>query len=262
LLEVFDEQNIKVAETRTSLNISNLITRPEALGPGVLYGNLIEELSNPNPQFQWFSQASKFEFALYPVLPGQSSQEEVLLNRPVFVKKEITSSSLLYPPSAELLENGQVYAWQVKGYFYTAKGVELLPSNVFWFKFIKQKSTIIKPGSIKISPLFTEVGTHQKVKFSAEVYDKDQKFVGIADGSIPGLNIKWKIVPEGKAQISKDGLFESGSMPTAVAVIAEVNGVNEYATVIIKTQSEAVENKKLQLIDGLFGLPTSENKKR
>ncbi len=253
ILDLFDERGVKVGGAEASQVIVNLSTRPELIMPGGLFGQPQSIISNQNPQFQWFSQASKFDFALYPVLPNQSSQEEVLLNRPILMKEGLVTNSMVYPSSAEVLIDGQLYAWQVKARYNTTKGEDVLMSDVFWFKYSKNQNQDIVTESIRISPSYCEVPTGLKVQFSLEAIAN----TGARRLDLTGRDrnqVQMRLVPEGKGNIDANGIFTAGSFPGPVALVVEFAGITEYATIMVKDRND----KSLPtpgVLDKLLGLP-------
>jgi hypothetical protein len=60
-------------------------------------------------------------------------------NTPVFEKLDFTTAftgmhNFLYPPSAELLQHGQSYCWQVEAVVLTSSGEYVFPGEIFCFE--------------------------------------------------------------------------------------------------------------------------------
>ncbi len=107
--------------------------------PGGPFGASLPLESTLLPQFQWESRATTFNFRLCPVLPGDGSGEEVMENQPVFEDLEFDTGfmgthSYLYPPSAEVLDHGRSYCWQVEAVVFTSSGDILFPSEIYCFE--------------------------------------------------------------------------------------------------------------------------------
>lgn len=76
-------------------------------------------LSAPS-QFSWLPPAPKdifqelsYDLTLTEVMPGQSPQEAILYNNPLYVKSKTQALFDYYPSSFSSLETGKTYAWQV-----------------------------------------------------------------------------------------------------------------------------------------------------
>ncbi len=255
VLELFDERGIKVGGAEASQVIVNLATRPELIMPGTLFGQQQTIISTPNPQFQWFSQASKFDFALYPVLPNQFSQEEVLLNRPIYAKEGLVTTSMVYPSSAEVLTDGQTYAWQVKARYASSRGEEVLVSDVFWFKYTKNLNQDLVTEALRITPSYTEVLIGSKVQFVLEAVAS----TGSRKLDLLGKDrnqVQLRLIPENKGSVDALGVFTAGSAPGPLALVVEFAGQTEYATILIKgNTNQKTDTIGAGMLDKLLGLP-------
>lgn len=125
---------------------------PESLGDG---GTGHVTVENPSPPrltsppdggkvtaktftFGWtsvgnFSGRVSYELILAEVLPGQSKEEALRSNRPWYQNRNLTATMLQYPLSAEPLETGKSYAWQVRAYLEDER-YPSLASEVWGFK--------------------------------------------------------------------------------------------------------------------------------
>jgi len=73
------------------------------------------------PQFVWAPPVPRpsgrvtFGLKLVQLLPGQTKEEAMSVNLPWFEKRDMVGTSLVYPSSAQALESGEDFAWQVTG---------------------------------------------------------------------------------------------------------------------------------------------------
>ncbi len=107
--------------------------------PGGPFATSLPLESSLLPQFQWESRAGRFSFRLCPVLPGDASGEEAMENQPVYEDLDFSTGftgthSYLYPPSAEVLDHGRSYCWQVEAIVYTSSGELRFPSEIYCFE--------------------------------------------------------------------------------------------------------------------------------
>ncbi len=72
------------------------------------------------PMFQWIPPAPltmfsdlNYDFILAEVIKGQSINEAIQKNTPIYYQNTIKTMFLAYPSSAKSLEEGKTYAWQV-----------------------------------------------------------------------------------------------------------------------------------------------------
>lgn len=73
-----------------------------------IYPSLIWQNSYPIE-----SAVSQFQITVVSILSGQSSDDAILSNTPVFMKSNLSSYTVQYPFDADKLEAGKAYAWQV-----------------------------------------------------------------------------------------------------------------------------------------------------
>jgi hypothetical protein len=129
---ILTENGTEVARSTGEVNVTNP-RNIELIAPGDTFGGRLPRVTNPFPQFQWVSLASQFRFVLCPVLPGDTSGEEVMENQPVF--HTITGlNNLAYPASAEQLANNHRYCWQVTSIIDASGGPFEVPSDIFCFR--------------------------------------------------------------------------------------------------------------------------------
>jgi len=246
LVEVFDENNNKLAEDDVTDYISNDISDIEIIGPGNELEFSPEVIPTFYPYFQWFSQASTFDISVFEVLQGQKTIDEISNNIPYFQQKSISNKSLIYPVSAQKLEAGKTYAWMVKAYFFTPSGEKNIISDMFWFNVSDKNNNDIRVITVEIIPEAVSIPITEKIKFNAFGYD-DQ------DTKIP-LNCSWRVIPEEGGTINQNGEFTAGKQPRPVAVVAEYYGVKAYATVNILWE---INNQFFDigtLFDQIFGI--------
>lgn len=133
-------------DTGTQISICQLVihvTNPRTLDPilpGSTFGGMLPIEYAALPQFQWQSQATRFNFRICPVLPGDASGEEVMENEPIYANLDFESlfhgtHSFLYPLSAEALVPGESYCWQVEALVPTSGGEATFYSDILCFEF-------------------------------------------------------------------------------------------------------------------------------
>jgi hypothetical protein len=244
--DLFNEEN-KILLTIEDKNIvENVIARPELIYPGSEFSSKPEPMEQKYPLFQWFSQATEFDIAVYPVNDFQKSPEEVVLNRPVYQQKGLKKSGFMYPSSAEALKEGQVYAWQVTAYQQTSKGKQALKSNVLWFNVSSPTQPDNGITSIEISPSDLNIEAKNSQKFTAKALNEEGKEVAFSP--------EWRVIPSNMGTIDQNGLFVANTIPGAAAILVKYGGMEEYVTIEVISQSAGGF-----MMDGflkeLFGLP-------
>ncbi len=249
VLTVTDISGNVLATASTSTIITNPETNPELITPGGSFTDNIPEVYTPLPLFQWFGHNNRYDFALYECRPGQSA-EEVTRNVAVYKQMDISSNSLLYPNSAEKLEDGKTYAWQVQGKSVSATGTHYLPSEVYRFKYISSlgsgkkivSSIVIKPDEITLAP-------GQQTQFAIICYDDNGNIVSDATP-------KWQVTPA-YGTVTPTGLFTAGQGGNTVAVLVSAGTATEFATVTIKLgilSNGGFKNPFNGFVKKLFGL--------
>ncbi len=229
-IEIF-EAGTKVTETTGKNIVDNPIARPELIGPGSAMNLQPEEVNTPTPFFQWFSQAASHTISVYPVFNGQTTREEITLNRPVWTQSNIAAKNILYPISAELLEEGQTYAWQIVGIINGAKGDEKIFSNVYWFSYKKTDLKQTQYARLLIEPDQPTVKTNTSLKFSVYGFDENNKRFDITD------KVQWKVLSSNFGSISR-GNFVAGAYPENIAVVAQYGSQQVFADVKIIVNPE------------------------
>jgi len=102
---------------------------PQGLGEVVI--------SDLNPYFVWFSNQHDFTFKLYRIEDEFQNVEDIeQQNDPIFEIEELDQTILAYPPNAEPLEYGVLYAWQVETNVVTplSESNNPLKSNMYFFR--------------------------------------------------------------------------------------------------------------------------------
>jgi hypothetical protein len=226
--------------------VENLIAKPELVYPGSEMSSKPENMEQKYPLFQWFSQATEFDIAIYPVNDFQKSPEEVVLNRPVYQQKGLTKSGFMYPSSAEQLREGQTYAWQVTGYQLTSKGKQALKSNVLWFKVASPTQVDNGITSIEITPGDMDIEPNKSQQFKAKALNDEGKEVPFKP--------EWRVIPSNMGTITQDGLFVANTIAGAAAILVKYGPMEEYVTIQVNSATA-----QQFLMDGflreLFGLP-------
>lgn len=226
-VQVFDDNNNKLAEAEGENVITNIFSKPELISPGNSFFSDPGTIHISQPLFQWFSQGNSYDFALYEIKPGQASAQEITMNRPVYQQSNITQTSLLYPSSAQVLKEGQAYAWQIKANYNTSTGNQQLLSDVFWFRLgnnggKKLPSAVV---DMKVEPDQVTLGTGNSYKFRVKAFDAQNDSVTITP--------TWKVIPSSGGKIDQNGVFTAGDPNASVAVVAGYGDLEDYATVTV-----------------------------
>lgn len=107
------------------------------ISPGSPQGLGETVISDLNPYFVWFSNQQSFTFKLYKIEDEFQNVEDIeLQNDPIFEMQELELTILAYPSSAEPLEYGALYAWQVETNVVTPLSESNTPlkSNMYFFR--------------------------------------------------------------------------------------------------------------------------------
>jgi hypothetical protein len=226
-VQVFDDNNNLMADAQGQNVITNVFSKPQLISPGNNFFSDPEVVHLTQPLFQWFSQGNSYDFALYEIKPGQVSAQEITMNRPVYQQTNITQTTLLYPASAQILREGQTYAWQIKANYNGSTGNQQLPSDVFWFKLgtSNNKKTQSAVVDMHVEPNEVSLGTGNSYKFRVKAFDAENDSVSITPN--------WKVVPANGGKIDQNGVFTAGDPNAAVAVVAGYGDLEDYATVTI-----------------------------
>jgi hypothetical protein len=250
-IQVFDASNNDVADADGSNVISNIFNKPELITPGNPFNSDAVGVHTKSPLFQWFSQGNSYDFYLYEVKPGQKTQEEVALNRPFYYQKGIVTTSLLYPASASVMEDGKVYAWQIVANYSGTTGVKPLASELFWFTMASSKLTQSNRtvSELKVEPDQVTMNAGQSYKFTAKAYDLNNDTLTITP--------TWSVIPAEGGTVDRNGNFIAANTPNTVAVVAAYGDVKDYATVSISAGSGGGTDAwgMNMFIRELFGLP-------
>ncbi|MCO6475636.1 MAG: hypothetical protein J5I94_03395 [Phaeodactylibacter sp.] len=244
---VLDETGNAIARDEGVNVVTNETTIIDLIGPGAPLGERPEEVSLSTPFFQWFSTLNNFHFTLYEVNEGQQSAIDITANLPVYEERGLAASFLQYPLSAELLERGKTYAWQVTAPLSGSQGNERVYSEAFWFR-VGDDGT--EPGfalaTLEVKPEVANLQAGQSYQFSATGYGQN--------GEPAQLNCDWSVVPSTAGTVSPDGLFTAGSHPGAAAVAARCGGLQAYATAVISWSVTDQFFDVRKLFDQVFGL--------
>lgn len=224
-IEVF-ESGVKVTETVGRNIIDNPVARPELIGPGAPLNMQPDAIATNLPFFQWFSQASSHTISVYPVFPNQKTKEEITLNRPVWTQTDVAGKNILYPASAEIMQPGTTYAWQVTGIIHSANGNEQLFSDVYWFTYTKSELQNIAYSRVVIEPEISSVPTGGRKEFKLYGIDENNTRYDITDKAV------WKVLPTTLGTVQQ-GVFTAGAYPENVAVVAQYGTEQVFAEVQI-----------------------------
>ncbi len=226
---------------------TNILTAIDLIGPGSPLGEQPTTIFSPTPYFQWFSSATSFDLALYEVMEGQYSPDEIISNLPEFEETGLGTTQLLYPGYAEILEPGKTYAWQVKAYFDGSMGLETIYSDVFWFQYQYQEGVGYELDYIEVGPEGSIVGINESNQYYAIGYDQF--------GNPEGIDPNWHVVPSSAGTIDENGNFTAGSEGGVAAVVASYGGLQEYTTALIsETVPQDYEFGMASLANDMFCL--------
>jgi hypothetical protein len=237
----------------------NIITNPvsdlELISPGVSLDEQPLVVAEPQPLFQWFSGASKFNVSLFEVEAGQNNPQDITEGVPVFQQTDVTAQTMLYPNYAENMVEGKTYAWLVEAHIAGSGGDWLMPSNLYWFTYSKANIATMNIDRIEIFPDDKTTGTGYHVQYRATVFDENDQPVQIRP--------EWKVVPADAGTIDENGLFAAGNRPKTAAIVASVGQTSEYVTLLIKWSPDGVGmNKFLRTVLGVDQPATIEKSGR
>jgi len=244
-IEIFDEQNNILVQTEAPNYITNQSTDIVLISPGNALELAPEVVSVAQPIFQWVSSANQFDLLLFKVEPGQKNVQQIIQSLPVYKQLGITGNTLMYPLSAEVLEVGKTYAWQIRSYINTAAGNLMVESPLFWFSYAKSDIHQVEIVSFKVIPEDTDIAAGGTMQFKVEALN--------AQGQAVTIQPTWSVAPFSEGMINNAGIFKAGNLPKTIAVIAAYGSFKDYAVVNIKFQK--TENADFDLLYQLFGNP-------
>lgn len=243
---VFDEDGNVVAQDEGTNVITNESTVIDLIGPGTPLDQNPEMVPMATPFFQWFSTLNNFHFALYEVNEGQQSANDITTNLPVYEESGLSATFLQYPISAETLEPGRVYAWQVTAPLEGSQGTQTVFSPVYWFEVGDGTGTGYHLSSLEVSPEVANIRIGQGYQFEAVGYGQN--------GEPMNVNCAWSVVPSTAGTVDSNGFFTAGDHPGAAAVVASCGGLQAYATVTITWSVTDQFFDAEKLFDKVFGL--------
>jgi hypothetical protein len=240
IIRAIDIQSGDELGTDTAIiTTTNSGSQIDLVAPGALLGQEPEPLSNPYPIFQWFSDATRFNFALYEVRPGQATAEDIVASLPVFEQSDVPPGTFVYPNAAEVLVSGKRYAWQIQAISRTSSGEEAYPSELLWFLYegIDNPLTDEDPNApqqmvtVAVEPQEAVLGAGESIMLEASVEDLND--LPVFD-RVP----MWSVVPDHLGTVDENGVFTAGDQPGVAAVVATVGNSEDYATVEIVALQE------------------------
>lgn len=179
------------------------------------------------PLFQWISTGNQFDLFLYEVLEGQNNTQEIVQQLPVYREFSIPGNTFLYPLSAEALEEGKTYAWQLRAYFNNPGGNGYFDGPLYWFTYNASGGSTITIGSIEIMPNFVEMETKCKRQFMVTVKD--------IEGNTLEITPTWRVLPDERfGTIDANGLFVAGQYPQMGAVQVSYGSSSDHCVVDLK----------------------------
>ncbi|MDX1739652.1 MAG: S8 family serine peptidase [Rhodothermales bacterium] len=233
------ESGDEVGTDTAVITTTNSGTQIDLVGPGTLLDQEPEGLSNPYPIFQWFSDATRFNFALYEVRPGQTTAEDIVASLPVFAQSDVPPGTFVYPNAAEELVSGKRYAWQIEAISTTSSGEEAFPSELLWFLYegIDNPLSDEDPNApqqtvtISVEPQEAILAAGESIMLEASLEDLNN--LPVFD-RVP----QWSVVPDYLGSVDENGVFTAGSQAGVAAVVAQVGDSEDYATIEIVVPQE------------------------
>jgi subtilisin family serine protease len=221
------------------ITTTNSGTQIELVGPGTPLDQEPDLIPTPYPIFQWFSDATRFNFSLYEVQPGQSSAEDIVASLPVYEQSDVAPGTFVYPNAAEELVSGRRYAWQIDAISTTSSGDERFPSEMRWFvvEDIDNPLSEEDHGSelpsvrLQVEPQEAIVATSETAFFEASVQDMND--IPVFD-RVP----VWTVVPDHMGSVDENGVFTAGPQSGVAAVVATIGDSEDYASVEIVDRAE------------------------
>jgi|GEM_PF-7101207 len=230
-----------ITEGEGTVETTNPSQQFDLLGPGTPFGQEPDVLTNAFPVFQWVSDASRFDFALYRVRPDQRAPEDVTNSRPIFVAEDLSNSTFPYPNFAEALEPGVVYAWQVKAISMTSGGDERQPSEVYWFVAggaVTASAEQTDSGAV-VPPFAGGIASRVEVVPQEITLEPGGTFLfhmtAFDANEVPLLAAapKWSVQPTTAGIIDESGLFTAAGREGVAAIRARIGDVEDYATAFV-----------------------------
>jgi Tol biopolymer transport system component len=204
----------------------------------LLYPKNGDIIKSKTPLFSWTplpqstaTGESNYRLKIVEILKGQTKEEAMKSNLPLYEGKALKSSSLRYPLRGKSLQEGKEYAWQV---FAISEGVELAVSEIWKFEIGSPPIGIpLPPAIIVVSPNGGETwvpGNRTVIKW---------KYQSIRADEILG-NIQIQLLKGGswKEDITLDappGRADSGSYNWDIPLF-ETHG-NDYSVRLIANRS-------------------------
>jgi len=200
----------------------------DMIGPGVSLETEPDLVYTNKPYFQWFGGFAQYDLTLYEVLDGQLSADEITTNLPVYEGKDITNPSYLYPDYAEILKEGNTYAWQVSSSIFTGSGETKIFSEVYWFIYQVRNDADWQIESLEILPDDAEIFTGDSLQIIVVGINK------LGD-TIPAV-CEWKIIPQHGGSVNAKGLFIAGDTPGIYAIKVDCGRIEDYITITVKSR--------------------------
>lgn len=143
-IQLFDGQRNPLSDPATFTFTIITPTAITLISPGSPMGLGIPSVPDPNPYFVWFSNLNNYTLNLYEIEREELSAEDIELQLDPFFSADVSGSVIYaYPPSAPLLENEQIYAWQITSELITPLGDSgnEIKSAVYMFKISSDNSS-------------------------------------------------------------------------------------------------------------------------
>jgi hypothetical protein len=225
-IDIYDDSNQLLGSTEAQNTLTNQGTDLVLIAPGGSLDYPPEVIPMSLPIFQWISTANQFDLLLYKVEPGQTNTQQIIQSQPVFKQLSILGNTFMYPLSAEQLEVGKTYAWQIRAYVNNTNGNLIIESALYWFDYAKAETSNIEITSFKVIPEQTDVVIGNTAQFTVQALD--------AQGHVLNITPVWKVTPSTDGIIATNGLFKAGNKPKTIAVVAVYGTHQDYAVVNLK----------------------------
>ncbi len=108
-----DQNGTLLSNLATAVIVIRFPISISLITPGNPIGLGVTNISEPFPNFIWFSNLEEYTIRIYELDGVYDTVEEIEMLEPHFVEMNIGGTSFSYPPSAPEFVLNQTYAWQV-----------------------------------------------------------------------------------------------------------------------------------------------------
>jgi hypothetical protein len=207
-----------------------------------------ENQLSPQPLFQWISSANQFDLAVYKLRPGMANAQQIVQQLPIFRAFNILGNSFIYPITAAPLEEGAIYAWQLRAYVNAPTGNLFVESPLYWFVFGLDDPYKQVVREIKVQPEAATLNTNGTLQLTCKAINEDFEELEVRP--------QWKVIPEDFGSVNALGQFKGGPRPGFGAVAVSYGDVQDHA--VIELQYFEEQEFIFNLIDLLFEETSTE----